>query len=98
MTKDKFIAAVARESGLTSAQTQKALRAIENVAAQTLKEEGAVRVPGLVLFKRHDIDERIVRNPRTRQEMVMGPSVMVKAKPVNGFADRIKQENTPHAG
>jgi nucleoid DNA-binding protein len=91
--KVQFVAAVAKASSLTAAQVSKVLRALEDVSATELKEAGEVRIPGLVVIKRLPRSERIVRNPRTREEFVMGASVVVKAKPATTFADRVKAEN-----
>lgn len=93
MKKVQFVAAVAKASSLTAAQVSKVLRALEDVSATELKEAGEVRIPGLVVIKRLPRSERIVRNPRTREEFVMGASVVVKAKPATTFADRVKAEN-----
>jgi nucleoid DNA-binding protein len=88
-----FVAAVASHSALPATQVAKVLRGIEEVCASELQEQGEVRVPGLVKFTRFRRDERLVRNPRTREEFVMGASVLVKAKPVTTFSQRIKAEN-----
>lgn len=54
-------------------------------------------MPGLVTIKREYRGERLVRNPRTGDEFLMGPSTLVKAKPTVGFGDRVKAENpAPH--
>jgi nucleoid DNA-binding protein len=91
--KEKFVAAVAAQTSLTAAQVAKVLVGVEEVCAQELKDCGEVRVPGLVQIKRLRRDERLVRNPRSREEFVMGASVLVKAKPVTSFSARIKAEN-----
>jgi nucleoid DNA-binding protein len=98
VNKVQFVAAVAKASSLTAAQVSKVLRAVEDVSATALRESGEVRIPGLIVIKRLRRSERIVRNPRTREEFVMGPSVMVKAKPATTFADRVKAENPVPAG
>lgn len=97
MVKSEFVAAVAKETALTPKQVSSVLASIENVAAAELKATGSVRIPGLVTIKRMERGERIVRNPKTREEFVMGACVLVKAKPVTSLADRIKEENPIHA-
>jgi nucleoid DNA-binding protein len=54
---------------------------------------GSVRVSGLVTIKRECRGERLVRNPRTGAEFLMGPSTLVKAKSTIGCGDRVKGEN-----
>lgn len=93
MNKGQFVAAVAKASSLTAAQVSRVLQGIEDVSATALNESGSVRVPGLVTIKRMPRSERLVRNPRSGVEFVMGPTVLVKAKPVSSFADRVKAEN-----
>jgi nucleoid DNA-binding protein len=93
MNKAEFVCAVAAHAALSPAQVSLVLHGIEEIAAEELKQRGLVRVPGLVTLKRLERSARLVRNPRSGQEFLMGASVLVKSKPINSFADRIKAEN-----
>jgi nucleoid DNA-binding protein len=97
MQKAQFVAAVAKLALVEKEYVLLVLGAIEEVAAAQLKTEGSVRVPGLVQIKRIDRGERLVRNPKSHEEFLMGASVTVKARPVTSFADRVKSENPARA-
>ncbi|WP_158602108.1 HU family DNA-binding protein [Pararobbsia silviterrae] len=93
--KKEFVAAVAAASSLTAAQVSRALKALEEVSANHIKDFGSVQVPGLVTIKRMPVEERVRQKPSTRESFVAPASVLVKAKPVPRFSKRIKAENVP---
>lgn len=93
MDKASFVDAVAKSSNLTRSQVSAALRGIEAVTAAELKESGASAIPGLIAVRRMMLGERIVKNPKTGASQMIGPTVLVKAKPMGRFAKRIKTEN-----
>jgi nucleoid DNA-binding protein len=93
MNRLQFVEAVAKISKLGVKQVASVLLGIEEVAAAEIKEFGLVRVPGLVMIKRLDRGERLVRNPKTGEEFLMGATITVRSKPSLAFSDRIKLEN-----
>ncbi|MGF6641830.1 HU family DNA-binding protein [Paraburkholderia sp. MM6662-R1] len=97
MQKPQFIAAVAKLSQVRKADVAAVLSAMEEVAAAQIRAEGYFRLPGLVQIKRIYRGERLVRNPKSHEEFLMGASITVKARPEVSFADRVKSENPARA-
>ncbi len=87
MTKNELIDAIASKSGLTKADSQKALNAVMESIAGELKRGGNVQLVGFGTFS---VDERAARegrNPATGEKMQIPAKKVAKWKPSKGLID-----------
>jgi DNA-binding protein HU-beta len=79
MTKAELIAEIAQTSGLTKADSEKALNAFVDVAKKTLKKDGKLAISGFGSFVVSKRKARKGRNPQT------GETIKIKASKVVRF-------------
>lgn len=87
MTKNELIDAIASKSGLTKADSQKALNAIIESISGALKRNDSVQLVGFGTFS---VDERAARegrNPATGEKMQIPAKKVAKWKPSKGLID-----------
>lgn len=87
MTKNELIDAIASKSGLTKADSQKALNAVMESIVGELKRGGNVQLVGFGTFS---VDERAARegrNPATGEKMQIPAKKVAKWKPSKGLID-----------
>lgn len=87
MTKNELIDAIASQSGLTKADSQKALNAIIESISGALKRNDSVQLVGFGTFS---VDERAARegrNPATGEKMQIPAKKVAKWKPSKGLID-----------
>ena len=87
MTKNELIDAIASQSGLTKADSQKALNAIIESISGALKRNDSVQLIGFGTFS---VDERAARegrNPATGEKMQIPAKKVAKWKPSKGLID-----------
>jgi len=65
MTKQNLVNYIAEETGLTKADSTRALDAVLNGIVKGLKEEGKVTLTGFCTFTKQHKEARQGRNPRT---------------------------------
>lgn len=71
MTKAELIAGMASESGLTKTDAEKALNAFLSQVEQALKQGEKVQLVGFGSFEVKERAERIGRNPKTKEAIVI---------------------------
>ena len=74
MNKADLIAEVAAKSGASNAETERVLNGFRDVVAASVSEGTEVSYPGLGKFSRVERGERVARNPRTGESVVVPPS------------------------
>lgn len=79
MNKAQLIDAVAEKSGLTKADSKKAIEAFMEVVSDTLKNDDKVALVGFGTFSVSERSERQGRNPQT------GATITIPAKKVVKF-------------
>ena len=89
MNKSELIDAIASESKLTKADTQKALDAFMKVTAQTLKGGDKITLVGFGTFSVSQRSERTGRNPQTGKELKIAAKKVVKFKPGADLSSKI---------
>lgn len=85
MTKAELIDAIASQSGLTKADSQKALDATVKAISDMLKAGGSLQLLGFGTFS---VDERAARegrNPATGEKMQIPAKKVAKWKPSKGL-------------
>ena len=80
MTKAELIEAIAAKSGLTKADSSRALEAFMSVVTDTLKKGNKVTLTGFGVFSVSKRDARNGRNPRTGEVVKISASKSVKFK------------------
>ena len=90
MTKAKFIAQLAQETGLTKAGAGQVMDAALEIITHTLKKEGRFPFSGLGIFEVVKRPKRKARNPRTGEPVVVKAHKAVKFKPAKALKDTIK--------
>ena len=69
MTKQNLVNYIAEETGLTKADSTRALDAVLNGIVKGLKEEGKVTLTGFCTFSKQHKEARTARNPRTGEKV-----------------------------
>lgn len=79
LNKAQLIASVAKDSGLTKVDAEKAIKSTFDNISKTLKKGGNVTLIGFGTFSVYKRSARMGKNPRT------GESIKIKAKKVPKF-------------
>lgn len=79
MNRGEFVAAISEHSGLTKADSDRALEAVFKVVKKTLKSGDSISLVGFGTFVVRKRAARTGRNPRT------GASIKIKASKVPAF-------------
>ena len=80
MTKQEFIDAMAAKSGLTKADSSRALEAMMNGVIKGLKKEGKVTLTGFATFEKVHKAASTSRNPRTGEPVKVPARNVAKIK------------------
>ncbi len=83
MNKADLINAIAEESGLSKADSKKALDAFVSVVSKTLKEGDKISLVGFGTFSVSERAERTGVNPSTKETMTIPAKKVVKFKAGN---------------
>jgi DNA-binding protein HU-beta len=89
MNKAQLIDAIAGESGLTKADTKKALDAFIKVTGDALKANDRVALVGFGSFGVSERGSRTGRNPQTGKEIVIPAKKVVKFKAGSELNDAV---------
>ena len=80
MTKTDLVNFIAEETGLTKADSSRALEAMMNGVVKGLKEDGKVTLTGFCTFAAEKKEAKTGRNPRTGETVKIPARVAVKVK------------------
>ena len=89
MNKTELVAAVAKKSELSKKNAEAVLKAFTEVVAEELKNGGKVQLVGFGTFEVSERSERIGRNPKTGEEMIIAASKAPKFKAGKALKDAI---------
>lgn len=81
MTKTELISGMAKETGLTKADSERALNAFLAIAKATIKKDGRFPLAGFGTFVLVNRKARTGRNPRTGQPIQIKASKAVRFRP-----------------
>jgi len=81
MTKTDLISGMAKETGLTKADSERALNAFLAIAKATIKKDGRFPLAGFGTFVLVNRKARTGRNPRTGQPIQIKASKAVRFRP-----------------
>lgn len=91
MNKTQLIDKIAEKSGLTKADSKKALDAVIEATAEVLKDknDGKLALVGFGTFSVSERGERKGRNPRTKEEITIPAKRVVKFKAGSELEDSL---------
>ncbi|MCP4354915.1 MAG: HU family DNA-binding protein [Proteobacteria bacterium] len=89
MNKMELIAAVAEKSGLTKADTAKAVSAVFEVVTETLSGKEDVRLTGFGTFYTAERKATTGRNPKTGAPIQIAASTLPKFKAGKGLKEAV---------
>tara|TARA_B110000444_G_scaffold219131_1_gene219089 strand:- start:20 stop:295 length:276 start_codon:yes stop_codon:yes gene_type:complete len=89
MNKNDLIAAVAEKSGLSKADSGKAVDGVFDAISGTLKAKGEVRIVGFGTFSTAERKATTGRNPRTGEALQIAASTQPKFKAGKGLKDAV---------
>ncbi|MFV0520235.1 MAG: HU family DNA-binding protein [Lachnospirales bacterium] len=78
MNKTELVAAIAEKTGFSKKDSEKALKAYEEVVTETLAKGGKIQSVGFGTFEVTERVARVGRNPRTKEKMDIPASKSVK--------------------
>lgn len=90
MNKQELIVAIATESGLTKADSKKALDAFISSTSKSLKKGDRVALVGFGSFSVSKRAARKGRNPQTGKEIKIAAKKVVKFKPGSELSKNVK--------
>ncbi|MBT8764100.1 HU family DNA-binding protein [Desulfohalobiaceae bacterium Ax17] len=90
MTKAELVSKIAEKTGLTKADSEKALNAFLGAVEETLVKEGKLTLTGFGTFVVEERKERTGRNPRTGEEIKIPACKVVKFRPGKLLKEAVK--------
>lgn len=90
MNKSELIDAVAAESGLTKADSKRAIEAFISSVGSALKKGDKLALVGFGSFSVSDRPARTGRNPKTKETITIPARKVVRFKPGSELADSVQ--------
>lgn len=90
MNKTELVAALAKDSGLTKADAEKALKSLITVVTKSLKKGDKITIPGFVNISKEKRKARTGRNPATGKEIKIAAKNVAKFKAGKTLQDALK--------
>ena len=91
MNKTELVAAVAEQAGLSKKDAEAAVKAFTDVVAEALKAGDKIQLVGFGTFEVTERAERIGRNPKTKEEMIIEASKAPKFKAGKALKDAVNK-------
>ena len=91
MNKSELIAAMVEKSELSKKDTEKALKAFEEVVTEELKNGGKIQLVGFGTFEVSERAARVGRNPQTGKDMEIAASKAPKFKAGKALKDAVNE-------
>ncbi len=89
MTKAELIAEIAKSSGLTKADSDRALNSFLTIAKATIRRKGRLPLAGFGTFVVVNRKARTGRNPQTGQPIRIKASKVVRFRPGKGLKESV---------
>ena len=95
MNKSELVQSLASKTDMTKADAQRAVDALFNakdgILTQALKKGDKVQITGFGTFETRKRKARTGRNPRTGEEIKIGPTVSPSFRPGKALKDAVKK-------
>jgi DNA-binding protein HU-beta len=92
MTKSELVEKIAKETGLTKADSERALNAFTNTVKKSLKKGQPVTLVGFGTFSTSKRKARMGRNPQTGESIKIAAATLPKFKAGKGLKDAVKRK------
>ncbi len=92
MTKGEIVEAIAKEAGLSKADSERALNAFTDTVKKSLKKGNAVTLVGFGTFDISKRKARMGRNPQTGEAIKIAAATLPKFKAGKGLKDAVKKK------
>lgn len=89
MNRAEFITALAEKTGLKKTEAERAVKGMQEIIAETLKNGDKVQLVGFGTFEAPEREAREGRNPRTGKPMSITASRVPKFKAGRGLKDAV---------
>lgn len=91
MKKSDIVDAMAKKTHMTKKDMEAALTAFLETVEEALKDGEKVTITGFGTFEVRERAERLGRNPRTKETMMIPPSKTPAFKPGKGLKEKINE-------
>lgn len=95
MNKSELVDALAQEMDTTKTEAQRIVDALfdttDGVIAKTLKDGDRVQITGFGTFETRKRKARTGRNPRTGEEIKIGPTISPSFRPGKALKDAVRE-------
>ena len=91
MNKTELITAIAQSADISKKDSEKALKAFVDVITEELKKGEKVQLVGFGTFEVTERAERMGRNPKTKETMVIAASKAPKFKAGKALKDAVNE-------
>ena len=95
MNKSELVQSLASKTDMTKADAQRTIDALFNakdgILTQTLQDGDRVQITGFGTFETRQRKARTGRNPRTGEEIKIGPTVSPSFRPGKALKDAVKK-------
>ena len=92
MNKAELVAAMAKASGLSQKDSEKALKAFTDTVSKELKKKGKVQLVGFGTFETAKRAARTGRNPQTGKDFKIPAAVVPKFKAGKALKDTVNKK------
>ncbi|WP_029324568.1 HU family DNA-binding protein [Butyrivibrio sp. AE3004] len=92
MNKTELVEAIAKETGLSKKDSEKAVKAFIDVVSKTLKKKDKVQLVGFGTFETSKRAARTGKNPQTGEEIKIPASIAPKFKPGKALKDLVNKK------
>ena len=92
MNKAELVDAIAKESGLSKAASEKALKAFTDTVTKELKKKGKVQLIGFGTFETRKRAARNGRNPQTGKAIKIAAATVPAFKPGKALKDAVNKK------
>lgn len=92
MNKTELVDAIAKESGLSKAASEKAVKAFVDVVSKELKKKGKVQLVGFGTFETSKRAARTGKNPQTGEAIKIPAAVVPKFKAGKALKDLVNKK------
>ena len=92
MNKTELVEAIAKETGLTKADSDKALKAMTNIISKQLKKKDKIQLVGFGTFETRKRAARQGKNPQTGESIKIPASIAPAFKPGKALKDLVNKK------
>ena len=92
MNKTELVEAIAKETGLTTAASEKAVKAFTDVVTKELKKKGKVQLVGFGTFETSKRAARTGKNPQTGAALKIPAATVPKFKAGKALKDAVNKK------